>query len=132
MDRIGFVEIFLMMFLVTLPFIILITVSMWKLYTKANKPGWAVIVPIYSTLVLLEIIRKPWWWLLLMMIPFAGIVWAIWAVNLFVKSFGKDEGFTIGVLFLPYIFYPILAFSKSTQYIYNNTNEMDYIGKENY
>ena len=90
MDRIGFVEIFLIMLLIMLPFIILITVSMWKLYTKANKPGWAVLVPIYSTLVLLEIIRKPWWWLLLMMIPFAGIVWAIWAVNLFVKSFGKD------------------------------------------
>jgi hypothetical protein len=132
MERVGLVEIFVLMLLITLPFIILITVSMWKLYTKANKPGWAVIVPIYSTLVLLEIIRKPWWWLLLMMIPLVNIVFVIWGTNLFVKSFGKDEGFTIGVLFLPYIFYPILAFNKSTQYIYNNTNEMDYIGKENY
>lgn len=33
-----------------------------------------------------------------------------------VKSFGKEEGFTIGVIFLGFIFIPILAFGDS-QYI---------------
>lgn len=132
MGKLGIVELLLMVLLVTLPFIILIIASMWKLYSKANKPGWAVLIPIYSTIVLLEIIRKPWWWLLLMMIPFVGIIWAIWATNLFVKSFGKDEGYTIGVLLLPYVFYPVLAFNKSTQYVYTTANEVNEIGKENY
>lgn len=132
MTKVGLVEIFSLMLLVMLPFIILIIASMWTLYKKANKPGWAAIVPIYNTLTLLEIIRKPWWWLFLVMIPGVGIIWGIWATNLFVKSFGKDEGFTMGVLLLPVVFYPILAFSKSTRYIYNMTDEMNYIGKDNY
>jgi hypothetical protein len=128
MEQSQFAGIFLMLLLITLPFCLLIIASMWKLYTKANKPGWAVLIPIYSTLVLLEIIRKPWWWLLLMLIPIVNIIYTIWAINLFVKSFGKDEGFTVGVLLLPYVFYPILAFSKNTTYIYNTPDEVNEIG----
>jgi arginine exporter protein ArgO len=29
------------------------------------------------------------------------------------KSFGKDEGFTIGLIVLSFIFYPILAFGSA-------------------
>ena len=29
------------------------------------------------------------------------------------KSFGKDEGFTAGLIFLGFIFYPILAFGAA-------------------
>jgi hypothetical protein len=39
------------------------------------------------------------------------------------KSFGKEVGFTLGMLFLPLIFYPILAFG-SAEYVGHpdNTN----------
>jgi hypothetical protein len=132
MGRIGIFEILASMFVFILPFMLLMIVSMWKLYTKANKPGWAVLIPIYSTLVLLEIIRKPWWWLLLMLIPLVNIVYAIWATNLFSKAYGKDEGFTVGLILLPIIFYPILAFSKSAEYIYTKTDEFNDIGTATY
>jgi hypothetical protein len=128
MGKIGAVEILAVMVLIILPLSILIIASMWKLYTKANKPGWAAIIPIYNTLIMLEIIRKPWWWLLLMLIPFVNIVIYIWSINLFVKSYGKDEGFTIGVLLLPYLFYPMLAFNKNTRYIHDRANEVHDIG----
>lgn len=36
---------------------ILIIVSLWKIFKKAGKPGWASIVPIYNMIVLLEIHR---------------------------------------------------------------------------
>lgn len=111
-------------------FSVFMIVCQWIIYQKAGKPGWAAIIPIYSTLVLLEIIRKPWWWLLLMFIPVVNIVFAIWAINLLAKSFGKNEGFTIGLILLPIIFYPILAFDNSAQYIYANTNEVNDIGRE--
>ena len=108
----------------------------WKIYQKAGKPGWACIIPIYSTLVLLEIIGKPWWWLLLFCIPGFGLIWAIWAINLLSKSFGKSEGFTAGLIFLPIIFYPIMAFSTSIQYrgpggipTANLNDQIDSIGK---
>ncbi|MBX9852108.1 MAG: signal peptidase I [Cytophagaceae bacterium] len=97
--------------------VVLLIASMWTLFAKAGKPGWAAIVPIYNTLTLLEIIKKPWWWLLLMMIPYINIIWHIWSLNLFVKSFGKSTGYTIGVIFLPIIFLPMLAFSSSTQFL---------------
>jgi hypothetical protein len=92
---------------------IIIIIARWKIFQKAGKPGWAAIVPIYNFIVELEIIGKPWWWLLLMFIPIVNIVFAIMIVNLLAKSFGKDVGFTLGLLFLPFIFYPILGFGKA-------------------
>ncbi|MDR9488357.1 DUF5684 domain-containing protein [Salibacter sp.] len=88
---------------------VLLIVSQWRIYSKANKPGWACLIPIYNIIVLLEIIGKPWWWLLLLLIPIVNIVFAIWMTNLLSKSFGKSEGFTIGLLLLPIIFYPVLG-----------------------
>lgn len=91
----------------------LMIVSMWKIFTKAGKPGWACIIPIYNIIVLLEIVGKPWWWLLLMLIPFVGIVLGIWMLNLLSKSFGHGVGFTIGLLFLSFVFLPILGLGES-------------------
>lgn len=87
--------------------------SQWKIYTKANKPGWACLVPFYNTLVLLQIVGKPWWWLLLFFVPGINIIFAIWAVNLLSKSFGKGEGFTVGLILLGIVFYPILGFGDA-------------------
>ncbi|NLL28668.1 MAG: hypothetical protein GX259_07715 [Bacteroidales bacterium] len=95
--------------LFSLAIAILMIVSSWKIFTKANKPGWACLIPIYNIIVLLEIIGKPWWWLLLFCIPIVNIVFSIWATNLLSKSFGKTEGFTIGLLLLSVIFIPILG-----------------------
>lgn len=33
----------------------------WQLYVKANKPGWASIVPVYNYMVMAEIGEKPFW-----------------------------------------------------------------------
>lgn len=93
--------------------ILLLPISMWKIYLKANKPGWASIIPIYSILVFLEIIGKPWWWLFLLLIPFLNIIFTIWSWNLLSKSFGKTEGFTFGIILLSIVFIPILAFDSS-------------------
>lgn len=93
--------------------IVLMIAAAWKVYTKANKPGWACIIPIYNILVLLEIVGKPWWWLLLFLVPVVNVVFSIWMTNLLSKSFGKNEGFTIGLLILPIIFYPLLGFGEA-------------------
>ena len=93
--------------------VLILIVAQWRIFEKAGQPGWACIIPIYSTLVLLRIIGKPWWWLLMMLIPFVNLVYAIWAVNLLSKSFGKSEGYTVGMIFLPFIFYPMLGFGSA-------------------
>ncbi len=88
-------------------------VAGWTIFTKAGKPGWALLIPVYNLLVLLQIIGKSWWWLLLLCIPFVNLIFYIWGTNLLAKSFGKKVDFTIGLLLLPIVFYPILAFSKA-------------------
>ncbi len=105
---------FMIVILFYLALVALFLVSAWKINTKAGQEGWACLIPIYSTLILLRIARAPWWWVLLMCIPFAGLVWGIWALNRVVKGFGKSEGFTVGCIFLGFIFLPILAFGDST------------------
>lgn len=90
----------------------ILVIAMWRIFTKAGKPGWAAIIPIYNAIVFLEIIGKPVWWILLFFIPCVNFVFLIWATNLLSKSFGQGEGFTIGLLILPYIFYPILGFGN--------------------
>jgi hypothetical protein len=97
--------------------IILITIiSLWKIFTKAGQPGWASIIPIYSSIVTIQIAKKPTWWIILMFIPLVNIVMGcIVAYNL-AKVFGKGGGFAAGLIILPVIFYPILAFG-SAQYL---------------
>ena len=87
--------------------------SGWKIFSKAGQPGWAAYVPVYNLLVLLEIVGKPWWWLLLMLIPVVNIVLLIIVLNNLSRSFGKGAGFTVGMIFLGFIFMPILAFGSA-------------------
>jgi hypothetical protein len=99
--------------LVWLSIVVFAIVCQWKVFAKAGKPGWACIVPIYNFIVLLEIVNKPWWWLLLMLIPLVNIIFIIIILNRVSKSFGKSEGFTVGLVLLGIIFWAILAFDKS-------------------
>jgi hypothetical protein len=93
---------------------IIVIIAQWKIYSKAGKPGWACIIPIYNVIVLLEIVGKPIWWIFLYLIPCVNIVFGIWTINLLSKSFGKEEGFTVGLILLPFVFYPILGFGDAT------------------
>lgn len=88
--------------------------ALWKTFEKAGEPGWAAIIPVYNTLTLLRIVDKPWWWVFLMLIPYVNIVILVWVMNLLGKRFGKTEGFTVGLFFLPFIFYPRLAWGAAT------------------
>jgi hypothetical protein len=88
--------------------------SWWKLFTKAGQPGWAAVIPFYSAVVLCKVIGKPGWWWLLLAIPFFNIYVMIIMVHGISKSFGKDVGYTIGLILLGFVFLPMLAFGSST------------------
>lgn len=85
----------------------------WRIFEKAGKPGWAAIIPIYQTIVQLEILGRPWWWLLLMFVPIVNVVIGIMIIFDLAKVYGKGTGFGFGLLFLSFIFIPILAFDNS-------------------
>jgi uncharacterized membrane protein YhaH (DUF805 family) len=65
---------------------------------------------------MLKIVGKPGWWLLLFLIPLVNYVFIIWTYNMLSKSFGKEEGFTVGLVLLGIVFFPILGFGDA-QYI---------------
>jgi len=90
--------------------------TMWKIYTKAGQPGWASIIPIYNLVVLHQMVGKPVWWVILYFVPVVNIVIAIIVTHALSLSFGKSTGFTLGLILLGFIFYPILAWSDA-QYL---------------
>lgn len=100
--------------IVAILFAILMIVSHWKIFTKAGKPGWASIIPIYNTIVLLEIIGRPIWWFILLFIPIVNIVVAIIIAIDLAKAFGKSGAWGVFLLFLfSFIGFPMLAFGSA-------------------
>ncbi len=110
----------LIIMLAVIAIIILSIIGGWKMFKKAGRPGWSVLVPFYKEVVLLEMVNLPRWWVLILI--------GVPVVNLFIYyklcrrlgiAFGKPSvGFAVGLFLLPFIFIPILGFGKST---YSNT-----------
>ena len=95
-------------------------ISNWKIYLKAGRHGWASIVPVYNIIVLLKIVGlTPYlvFILLAYFIPYVGPLLVL-AFNIYLTiklglAFHKGAGFIVGMLLLPIVFLPILAFGKS-------------------
>jgi hypothetical protein len=96
--------------IIYLAIVILMVASLWKIFTKAGKPGWAAIVPIYNIIVMLQICEKPVWWIILLLIPLVNFVISIILYVALAQVFGKGVGFAIGILLLPFVFLPMLGF----------------------
>lgn len=102
-----------MWFLFMMAIVVIVISSMWKVFAKAGQPGWGCIVPIYNLYCLVKIAGKEWWWLLLYFIPFVNIVIGILVAIGVSRNFGKSGAFAAGLIFLPFIFYPILGFGAA-------------------
>lgn len=113
-----FIIVYGLIFLFAIAVAIFLTICRWKIFVKAGQEGWKAIIPYYNTYVLTcDIAGKDLLTFVLHFIPFANIYAAIVANLALAKSFGKDDGYGIGLAFLGVVFYPMLAFSKTTQYI---------------
>lgn len=104
----------LVYFLFLFVFVAVVVASMWKIFTKAGKEGWAAIIPIYNTIVTLEIVGRPTWWLVWYLVPVANVVVSIIVALDLAKVFGKSAGYGLLLAFVPLVGYPMLAFSDST------------------
>ena len=93
---------------------IITIIGQWKAFKKANRPGWASIIPIYNMIVFLEIAELPLWYLALYIIPFVNI-YAIFKSNIeFVKKYNLHPMYGVGLVFVPYIFWLIIGFGSSS------------------
>ena len=92
---------------------LIVIIAWWKIFEKAGQAGWQAIIPIYNFYILLKIVGKPGWWLILLLVPFVNLIFIIWTYNMLSKSFGKDEAFTVGLILLGFIFFPVLGFGSA-------------------
>lgn len=100
---------------------VLLIVSMWKVFKKAGKSGWEALLPGHNIFAMCEIADIPTWNSLLFFVPFVNIYAIFIVYNGIAKKFGKSTGFTIGMILLPVVFWPMLAFSKNTDIVGETT-----------
>ena len=110
----AFLGFFMFIFMISLVFAIITIIFEWKVFTKAGKPGWAVLIPVYNLVVMFEIASMPVWNILLLLIPFVNIYILIRMFVNISRNFGKPGMFALGLFFFPVIFWGILAFDNST------------------
>ena len=91
---------------------ILVIAELWIIFNKCGKKGWLSIIPIANVWTLFTIVDLPGW---LSLIPVANIVGLIVAYFKLPVKFNKSAAYGIGIIFLPFIFLGLLAFSKEKE-----------------
>lgn len=89
--------------------------GMYKVFEKAGRPGWEALVPYYNIYIMVaEIVKRDMVWVLLsIFVPFA---WVVPCMDL-AEKFGKDRTvWGLGLGLLPFIFFPLLGFSKDAKF----------------
>ncbi|RDV37665.1 signal peptidase I [Bradymonadaceae bacterium TMQ3] len=98
---------------ISLALLLVLVASTWKLFTKAGQPGWMSLIPVLNTIIMVQIAGKEIWWVLLLFVPVANVVAMIIISLAFAEAYGKDTLWGLGLIFLPFIFYPMLAFGNA-------------------
>ena len=107
-NELGLIPIIVLAYL-GLTFLIVL-ISWFKIFSKSGQAGWKALVPFLNLFVFTKIAQKPVWWIVIYLILPIGYVLSSFQVA---KLFGKNLIFSIGLLLLPIVFFPLLAFGKS-------------------
>lgn len=92
---------------------VLILAAMWQVFVKAKRPGWFALIPFYNLYALLKMVGRPGWWFILFFIPFVNIVVSLVVHYDLARTFGKGIGYTLLLVFLPFIGWPMLAWGDA-------------------
>ncbi|MCX6155888.1 MAG: DUF5684 domain-containing protein [Candidatus Kapabacteria bacterium] len=93
-----------------------------KVFEKAGYPAYTAAIPVYKTIILLKIADFSAWMILVFLLPVINLVLlAVISIRI-AKFFSKSGGFAVGLVFLPYIFFPIIGYGVAKY-------KVDYFGK---
>ncbi len=101
-------------FVIWLALVVLMIAGLWTTFSKAGQPGWTAIIPFVNMYFLCKVAGRPGWWLILYFIPLVNLIIHIIVCLDVAKNFQRGAGFGIGLLLLPFVFYPILGFGSAT------------------
>lgn len=112
-------------------FIVFIIAGIWKTLEKAGQPGWACLIPFYNYYIMAKVGGVKNWWFIF--IPILNIYIIFVIMIAIAKSFGKDTLFGIGLVFLGFIFFPVLGFGDARYLgpggVNSLQNDIDNIGR---
>ena len=121
----------------TLIMYVFVAVGLWKMFEKAGEPGWKAIIPVYNFYVLFKLSWNTlWFWVSLGGSIFTIVVsnlrvgaalasvFVVFVIFVFVVTFainclamykvslayGKPAIYTLGLVFLPYVFLSVKFF----------------------
>lgn len=110
----GTMIFFIIYFIVLIGLSVLMFIALWKIFVKADRPGWAALVPVYNWWVVLEIsLNNNILWFILMFIPGANIVSYVISLIGLCKTFKKSTVFTVLTVLLCGLTIPFLGFGKA-------------------
>ena len=88
----------------------MVWISWYKIFSKAGQSGWKAFVPLLNIFTFTKIVDKPIWWSIIYIILPIGYILSALHIS---KAFDKKILFSVGLILLPFIFFPLLAFGKS-------------------
>ena len=118
-------------------FYIFVIIGYFKIYKKANEKGWKALIPFYNIYILYKIFWKIKYFMFLLIIYFicifiTGFIYSqeLFELLMFIltlitlyhriilsirisRSFKKNIFWSLGIIFLPYLFVLILGFNKA-------------------
>ena len=114
---------------------VLLVIANWKIFTKAGEAGWKAIIPFYNAWVEYKFTWDPKMFFVALVLailvglgraianPVVSIIALLASIGAMVfsiienyklsKAFGHGVGFTVGLIFLSFIFRLILGFGSS-------------------
>ncbi|OJY99794.1 MAG: S26 family signal peptidase [Sphingobacteriales bacterium 40-81] len=95
-------------------------IGLYGMFKKAGIEPWKALVPYYNTWEMVQKMPLKKYWFFLQFIPIIGQFISIWIYIKFVEHFGR---FSVlhhaAAVFLPFIYFPYLGFSKNERYAGN-------------
>lgn len=96
-----------------LAIIVVMLIAQWKLFVKMGEEGWKGIIPIYSQYIIYTKANMPGWYVILLFIPCINYI-ALWFLaDALGTMFGKSLGYKILLFLFAPIMYLVLAFGSS-------------------
>ena len=113
----------ILMMLVGIGLFVMMCIARWKLFVKFGEPGWKSLIPFYSTYIqygyvwrakigTIMVICSVASLLLPLLLPVTYTIGVIGTYRT-ARVFAQDDYFAFGLIFLPFIFLPILAFGDA-------------------
>ena len=91
---------------------IIFMIAAWNIFEKAGEAGWKAIIPIWNMYILFKITWGIGLLFLLMLVPIVGTIISLITSYKLAKVFGHGIGYTLGLIFFPWLFWLILGFGS--------------------